>query len=35
MPNLTKCLRPTQSVAVGMGSDLPELDLLAVSLPSF
>lgn len=31
--NLTKCSRPTQRVAVEMGSDLPRLDSLAVSLP--
>lgn len=35
MPNLTKCSRPTQRVAVEMGSDLPKLDLLAVSLTRF
>lgn len=35
MPNLTKCLLQTQRVAVEMGSDLPKLDLLTVSLCSF
>lgn len=35
MPNLTKYSRPTQRVAVEMGSDLPKLDSLAVSLPRF
>lgn len=35
MPNLTKCSLHTQRVAVEMGSDLPKLDLLTVSLTRF
>lgn len=35
MPNLTKCSLHTQRVAVEMGSDLPKLDLLTVSLTLF
>lgn len=35
MPNPTKCSPRTQRVAVEMGSDLPKLDLLTVSLTPF